>query len=233
MDKILTRYNFGHSLKMSAYIAGIVLMLSITGCVASQGQSGTGILQSRLSWLQGTPIEEITASQLTCETHPEVVDGNLETVATFAVQGTVTKKYEVVERSRRSFGRGQYITDLDGTIRCEIVIKLEKPMYVNTVEVYPASRIPNLALSTTLEASGYHLGQSGTGFQPVHDKQHRDVEGTKPVKFNVAREVLYLRVTADAIEDRQNATRSDDKEIDIPLKGASIREIKLYGKKPS
>ncbi|MXV73963.1 hypothetical protein F4Z99_06765 [Candidatus Poribacteria bacterium] len=233
MDKILTRYNFGHSLKMSAYIAGIVLMLSIAGCVASQGQSGTGILQSRLSWLQGTPIEEITASQLTCETHPEVVDGNLETVATFAVQGTVTKKYEVVERSRRSFGRGQYITDLDGTIRCEMLIKLEKPMYVNTVEVYPASRIPNLALSTTLEVSGYHLGQSGTGFQPVHDKQHRDAEGTKPVKFSVAREVLYLRVTADAIEDRQNATRVDDKEIDIPLKGASIREIKLYGKKPS
>ena len=193
MDKISTRYNFGHSLKMSVYIAGMVLMLSIAGCVASQGQSGTGILQSRLSWLQGTPIEEITASQLTCETHPEIVDGNLETVATFSVQGTVTKKYEVVERSRRSFGRGQYITDLEGTIRCEIVIKLEKPMYVNTVEVYPASRIPNLALSTTLEASGYHLGQSGTGFQPVHDKQHRDVGGTKPVKFSVAREVLYLR----------------------------------------
>ncbi len=233
MGKISTRYSFGHSLKMSAYIAGIVLMLSIAGCVASQGQSGTGILQSRLSWLQGTPIEEITASQLTCETHPEIVDGNLETVATFAVQGTVTKKYEVVERSRRSFGRGQYTTDLEGTIRCEIVIKLEKSMYVNTVEIYPASRIPNLALSTTLEASGYHLGQSGTGFQPVHDKQHRDVEGTRPVKFSVAREVLYLRVTADAIEDRQNATRSDDKEIDIPLKGASIREIRLYGKKPS
>ena len=233
MRKIWTNNFLGRSLKMSACIAGIVLILSITGCVASQGQSGTGILQSRLSWLQGTPIEEITASQLTCETHPEIVDGNLETVATFSVQGTVTKKYEVVERSRRSFGRGQYITDLDGTIRCEMLIKLEKPTYVNTVEVYPASRIPNLALSTTLEASGYHLGQSGTGFKPVHDKQHRDVEGTKPVKYSVAREVLYLRVTADAIEDRQKATRNDDKEINIPLKGASIREIKIYGKKQS
>ena len=116
-----------------------------------------------------------------------------------------------MERSSRSFGREQYITDLDGTIRCEIVIKLEKPTYVSTVEVYPASRIPNLALSTTLEASGYHLGQSGTGFKPVHDKQHRDVKGTQPVKYSVAREVLYLRVTADAIEDRQNATRGDDK----------------------
>ena len=92
MIKIWTNNHFGRSLKTSAYIAGIVLTLSITGCVASQGQSGTGILQSRLSWLQDTPIEEIAASQLTCETHPEMVDGNLETVATFAVQGAVTKK---------------------------------------------------------------------------------------------------------------------------------------------
>ena len=233
MIKIWTSNAFGRSLKMSAYIVGIVLMLSVAGCVASQGQSGAGILQSRLSWLQGTPIEEITASQLTCETHPEIVDGNLETVATFEVQGTVTKRYDVVERSRRSFGRNQYTTALDGTIRCEIVIKLQEPTYVDTVEVYPASRIPNLALSTTLEASGYHLGQSGTGFKPVHDKQHRDVEGRKPVRYSVAREVLYLRVTADAIEDRQNATRNDNKEIDIPLKGASIREIKIYGKRQS
>ena len=233
MNKIWTSYNFGRNLKTSAYIAGIVLMLSIAGCVASQGQSGTGTLQSRLSWLQGTPIEEITASQLTCRTHPEIVDGDLETVATFEVRGKVTKKHDVVEGGRRGRLMNRYVTDLDGTIRCEILIKLEKPTYVNTVEVYPASRIPNLALSTTLEASGYHLGQSGTGFKPVHDKQHRDVEGTKPVKYSVAREVLYLRVTADAIENRQKATRNDDKEINIPLKGASIREIKIYGKKQS
>ena len=116
---------------------------------------------------------------------------------------------------------------------CEILIKLEKPMYVSTVEVFPASRIPNLALSTTLEESGYHLGQSGTGFEPVLDKQHKDVESTKPVKFSVARKVRYLRVTADAIEDRQNAVRVDDEEINIPLRGASIREIKIYGKKQS
>ena len=215
------------------FITLLPLLLGAVGCAAVQGKSGAEILPSRLSWLQDTPIEEIAPSQLTCETHPEIVDGNLETVGTFDVQGTVTKKYDVVGQGARSFGKGQYVTDLDGTIRCEIVIKLEKPTYVSTVEVYPASRIPNLALSTTLEASGHYVGQSGTGFKPVHDKQHRSIEGTaKPVKFSVEREVLYLRVTADAIEDRENATRIDDEEIDIPLKGASIREIKLYGKRP-
>ena len=215
----------------------LFLPLSIAGCVGFQGKSGAEILPSRLSWLQDTPVEEIASSQLTCDTHPEIVDGNLETVGTFDVRGGVKKSHGVVGDGGYFSLRNQYLTELDGTIRCEILIKLEKPMYVSTVEVYPASRIPNLALSTTLETSEYHLGQSGTGFKPVHDKQHRDVQGTKPVKFQVGRELLYLRVTANAIEDRRNATRLEDgagnEVIDIPLKGASIREVKLYGRQPS
>ena len=221
---------------MSKWVFSILLLLpfSIVGCMGFQGKSGTEILPSRLSWLQDTPIEEIAASRLTCDTHPEIVDGNLETVGSFEVQGDVRKRHDIVGGERPFFGRTQYVTELDGTIRCEILIKLEKPIYVNTVEVYPASRIPNLALSTALDESERHFGESGTGFKPVHDKQYEDVEGTKPVKFQVERELLYLRVTADAIEDRQDATRFDDRVsdegIDIPLKGASIREVKLYGR---
>lgn len=210
-----------------------LFLLSTIGCTAVlQGKSGSEILPERLAWLQGTPIEPIATTQLTCETHPELVDGNLETIATFDVQGVVKKRYGVVGGIGRNWGEGRYITDFDGTIRCEILIKLEKPMFVSNVEVYPASRIPNLALSTTLEESTSHLGQSGRGFKPVHDKQHEDVEGRKPVKFRVERELLYLRVTADAVEDRQNATRGENEQIDIPLKGASIREVKLYGRQP-
>ncbi|MCE2415833.1 hypothetical protein J4G07_17770 [Candidatus Poribacteria bacterium] len=223
---------------MNKWVFSILLFLpfAIAGCVGLQGKSGTEILPSRLSWLQDTPIEEIASSRITCDTHPEIVDGNLETVGTFEVHGEVRKRHDIVERERPFIGRTQYITELDGTIRCEILIKLEKPMYVSSVEVYPASRIPTLALSTALDESERHFGESGTGFKPVHDKQYEDVEGTKPVKFQVERELLYLRVTADAIEDRYDATRFDDmvsdEGIDIPLKGASIREIKLYGRQP-
>ena len=213
-----------------------LLSFSIAGCAGLQGKSGTEILPSRLTWLQDTPIEEIASSRLTCDTHPEIVDGNLETVGTFEVRGAVEKKYDIVEGESGFYGKNQYVTELDGTIRCEILIKLEKPMYVSSVEVYPASPIPTLALSTALDESERHFGESGTGFKPVHDKQYEDVEGTKPVKFQVERELLYLRVTADAVEDRQDATRFDDRVsnegIDIPLKGASIREIKLYGRQP-
>ena len=223
---------------MKKWMFSILLFLPfsiIAGCVGLQGKSGTEILPSRLSWLQEASIEEIASSRLTCDTHPEIVDGNLETVGTFEVQGAVEKKYDIVEGASRFYGKNQYVTELDGTIRCEILIKLEKSTYVSSVEVYPASRIPTLALSTALDASERHFGESGTGFKPVHDKQYEDAEGTKPVKFQVERELLYLRVTADAIEDRRDVTRYDNsignEVIDIPLKGASIREIKFYGRK--
>ena len=223
---------------MNKWTFGILLFLpfSIAGCAGLQGKSGAEILPSRLSWLQDTPIEEIASSRLTCDTHPEIVDGNLETVGTFEVRGDVEKKHDIVEGDTRFYGKSQYVTDLDGTIRGEILVKLEKPMYVSVVEVYPASRISNLALSRAVDESERHFGQSGTGFKPVHDKQYRDVEGTKPVKFQVGRELLYLRVTADTMADRRNATRFDDRVsdegVEIPLKGGSIREIKLYGRQP-
>ncbi|MCY4569258.1 MAG: hypothetical protein OXD49_13220, partial [Candidatus Poribacteria bacterium] len=172
---------------MNKWVFSILLFLpfSITGCVGLQGKSGAEILPSRLSWLQDTPIEEIASSQLTCDTHPEIVDGNLETIGAFDVKGDVRKRYDIVEGERPFFGRTQYVTELDGTIRCEILINLEKPMYVSSIEIYPASGIPNLALSTALDESERHFGESGTGFKPVHDKQYEDVEGTKPVKFQV------------------------------------------------
>ena len=223
-------------MKKWAFSILLLLSFSIAGCVALQGKSGSEILPSRLSWLQEEPIAAIASSRLTCDTHPEIVDGNLETVGIFEVSGGVRKSLTVVEGEGHLLGKNQYVTALDGTIRCEIFIKLEKPMYVSTVEVYPGSRIPNLALSTALDESERHFGQSGTGFKPVHDKQYEDVEGTKPVKFQVERELLYLRVTADAIEDRRDVTRYDNsignEVIDIPLKGAAIREVKLYGRQP-
>ena len=113
---------------MNRWAFSILLFLpfSIAGCVGLQGKSGAEILPSRLSWLQDTPIEEIASSRLTCDTHPEIVDGNLETVATFEVHGDVEKRHEIVGGGGHSFGRSQYVTALDGTIRCEILIKLEK-----------------------------------------------------------------------------------------------------------
>jgi len=75
----------------------LLLSFSIAGCAGLQGKSGTEILPSRLTWLQDTPIEEIASSRLTCDTHPEIVDGNLETAGIFDVNGGVRKSLTVVQ----------------------------------------------------------------------------------------------------------------------------------------
>ena len=187
-----------------------VLLIGITGCA-----------------VLNQPIEEMTASRLTCESNPEFVDGNLETESTFAVNGFVRKAYHIYEGESRwlAYAQRRYITQVEGSRRTEAVIKLDVPTYVSYVEVYPASRlIPNFAMMTTTDDPP----RFDVAFERVSDKQHEDIEGLNPVRFRIGREVLYLRMSADGIEDRQNSARTENSGVEIPLKGASIREVKFY-----
>lgn len=187
-----------------------VLLIGITGCAALN-----------------QPINEMIASDLTCETNPEFVDGNLETESTFAVKGFVRKAYHLHEGEGRrlAYAQRRYITQVEGQRRTEAIIKLNAPTYVAYVEVYPASRrIPNFAMMTTLDDPP----RFDVAFERVSDKQHQDIEGLSPVRFRIEREVLYLRMSADGIEDRQNSVRGANASVEIPLIGASIREVKFY-----
>ena len=187
-----------------------VLLIGITGCAALN-----------------QPINEMTASDLTCESNPEFVDGNLETESTFAVNGFVRKAYHLHEGEGRrlAYAQRRYITQVEGQRRTEAIIKLNAPTYVAYVEVYPASRqIPNFAMMTTLDDPP----RFEVAFERVSDKQHKDIEGLSPVRFRIEREVLYLRMSADGIEDRQNSVRGANASVEIPLIGASIREVKFY-----
>jgi hypothetical protein len=189
------------------------------------------------------PTFEVASSRLTSETNPQLVDGNLDTISTFAVRGHIEKSYQFFPGERRASGNLQrkYLTQVEGSRRTEAVIKLDVPTYISYVEVYPASRIPKLALMTTLDDPP----KSISSFEMVDGKQHINVEGKQPVRFQINRKVLYLRLTADGIEDKQNAIRDQKKEnerdkktekkdidarIQIPLKGASIREVKFYAR---
>ncbi|MCE2403120.1 hypothetical protein J4G08_19860 [Candidatus Poribacteria bacterium] len=188
------------------------------------------------------PTFEVTSSRLTSETNPQLVDGNLDTISTFAVRGHLEKSYKSLPGENRTFGNTQrkYMTQVEGSRRTEAVIKLDAPTYISYVEIYPASRIPKLALMTTLEDPKF-----ASSFNVVHDKLHTTLEGKRPVRFQINRKILYLRLTADGIEDRQNAIREKkeknerdkkkekidiDARIQIPLKGASIREVKFYAR---
>ena len=177
------------------------------------------------------PTFEVASSRLNSETNPQLVDGNLDTVSTFAVKGHIEKSYQIFGRKTREIDTEtrKYVTEVKGSFRTEAVIKLDVPTYIAYVDIYPASRISKLALTTTLE----HPPRFDSSFEAVRDKQHIDVEGKRPIRFQINRELLYLRLTADAVEDRENSTRvKDDKDarIKIPLKGASIREVKFYAR---
>ena len=187
-----------------------VLLIGITGCAALN-----------------QPINEMAASRLTCESNPEFVDGNLETESTFAVNGFVRKAYHLNqgEGRRLAYAQRRYLTVVEGQRRTEAIIKLDVPTYVSYVEVYPASRwIRNFAMMTTTD----NPPRFDVAFERVSDKQHQDIEGLNPVRFHIGREVLYLRMSADGIEDRQNSVRGENSDVEIPLKGASIREVKFY-----
>ena len=189
-----------------------ILLIGITGCA-----------------VLNQPVIEIDVSQLTCESNPEFVDGNLETEGTFKVNGFVRKAYHMFggETRRLAYSQRRYITQVEGNRRTEAIIKLDTPTYITYVEVYPASRvIPNFAMMTTTDDPP----RFDVAFERVSDKQHKDIEGLTPVRYRIERDVLYLRMSADGIEDKQNSARTANSGVEIPLKGASIREVKFYGR---
>lgn len=174
--------------------------------------------------LQEAPSVEIPASRLFCAQNPEMVDGDLSTVGTFVAKGSIKKEFVVNLR----YAPRQYQRRVIGSLKTETLIKLDTPTYIKYIEVYPASIIPNFALDTTAEEKSPKWMLS---FAAVEDKRTQKVEGTLPVRFRIEREVLYLRLTANALEDLDNVTHGNETgELRIPLKGASIREIKFYGR---
>lgn len=191
----------------------LILICSVTGC----------------AMLQEAPLVEIPASLLTCDQNPEMVDGDLETVGTFAAQGSIKKEFVTIKQ-KRVYQPKQYQRRVEGTLKTETLIKLDVPTYIAYVEIYPASTIRNLILDAAVKPPpNGKLWQ--LSFEAVEDKRGIKVEGTLPVRLKIKREIHYLRLTANALEDPENVRHDDeDRKMWIPLKGASIREVKFYGR---
>ena len=193
-------------MKMRMFGVLLFLLFSVSGCAL----------------LQESPSVEIPASRLFCAQNPEMVDGDLSTVGTFASKGSIKKEFV---RNLRYAPR-QYQRRVIGSLKTETLIKLDVPTYIKYVEVYPASTIPNFALDTTPEEKSPKWLLS---FTAVEDKRAQRIEGTLPVRFRIEREVLYLRLSANALEDSDNVSHGNEiGELRIPLKGASIREVKFF-----
>lgn len=232
-------YNFEFNLKMSPCFMVLALSFCVVGC----------------AMLQETSPVEISASRLFCEKNPEMVDGQLETVSVFEAHGTIQKGF-----GRRSNSRRQYRHEIVGSLKTETLIKLDTPTYIDYIEVYPASTIPNFIVDATAEDKSSKWMLS---FEAIEDKRGEDIEGTQPVRFRIRRKVLYVRLTVNALTDSENVSvysetaikemetslkkmnaskdatekvsrqwrkQRREGEMQIPLKGAAIREIKFYGR---
>ena len=177
--------------------------------------------------LQESPPVEISASRLSCKENPEMIDGDLKTVGTFTPKGTIRKGFELSGSVvRRQQYQRQYQRQVEGSLKTETLIKLNAPVYIDYIEVYPASTIPNFTLDATAEEKSSKWLLS---FEAVEDKRGEEVEGTLPVRFRIGRKILYLRLTAYALEDLDNVSHGNETgELRIPLKGASIREVKFF-----
>ena len=181
--------------------------------------------------LQNPPVVELPPSRLTCEANPKMVDGDLETVGVFQANGSIRKVFFAKNTIELASNPKGYRIRHDGTLKTETLIKLDKLTYIAYIEIYPGSNIPKLALDFTAEEKSPKWRNS---FIPVLNKRHTDVENQRMLRLPIRQEVLYLRITADGIEDRKSQTRVESKDRDYshelvtPLKGAQIREVKFF-----
>lgn len=196
-------------------IALLLVVFGITGCAL----------------LQNSPVVEIPSSRITCEANPQMVDGFLNTVGVFNTNASIRKMYFHENSVEYKSNPQKFQIRIDGTRKTETVIKLDKPTYIAYVEIYAGSDIPKIALDLTNEQKSPNWSNS---FVSVREKRHSKVKNLQIARFNIRKEVLYLRITADGIEDRKNQKRirsveqSIDYEMVTPLKGSQIREVKFY-----
>lgn len=213
------------------------------------GTIGCAILQ------ESAPVE-ILASRLTCKENPEMVDGDLETVGTFTPQGTIRKGFERIGSAvRREQYQRQYQRQVEGSLKTETLIKLDVPTYIAYVDVYPASTIPRFTLDTTtkekwsaFEPVKDKRGEKVEGTQPIRFRIGRkifylrltayaleDLENVEVYSEEVIKEMeATLREQGahpKTIEEKQREWQMEKRKgkMQIPLKGAAIREVKFYG----
>lgn len=180
---------------------------------------------------QNTPAVELAPTRLTCTANPEMVDGDMQTVGEFWANGTIRQLYHIEGKPGALTKPGDSMTTHSGTLKTETLIKLDKPTYVSYVEIYADSEIPKITLDLTVEEKSPKWANS---FISVKDKRYTTIKEREIARFNIRQKVLYLRITADGIgnlSDSESSASSDPNfshEFVTPLKGAKIREVKIY-----
>ena len=233
-----TTCNFRCTVEMFNCLVALALIFGLVGCAV----------------LQETASIEISSSRLSCEKNPEMVDGKLETMSVFETGGIIRKGFE------RGGSQRQYQREVIGNLKTETLIKLDVPTYVDYIEVYPASTIPRLILDTTTEekSSKWLLsfetvedkrGEKIVGTQPVRFRIGRKLLYLRLTAYALRDSENVGVYSEAAIEEMETSLKKmnaspeatekarqqwqkqrREGEMQIPIKGAAIREIKFYGR---
>ena len=172
----------------------------------------------------------VEANALSCEVAPNVVDGHFDTTGEMYINAKLVKIGEQYYNTRQSR------TLRTGKKYAELVIELNQPTYITHIEIYAMSKMTNVKIFVVKEKP--KVGDWLT-FEPtrVRHTTHTIPAGSA-AKFRLSEKVSLLKITADPVKDtsqgtsrgrhRENRLGISIFELDIPLKGPTIREVKFY-----
>ena len=172
----------------------------------------------------------VEANALSCEVAPNVVDGHFDTTGEMYINAKLVKIGEQYYNTRQSR------TLCTGKKYAELVIELDQPTYITHIEIYAMSKMTNVKIFVVKEKP--EVGDWLT-FEPtrVRHTTHTIPAGSA-AKFRLSEKVSLLKITAAPVKDtsqgtsrgrhRENRLGISIFELDIPLKGPTIREVKFY-----
>ena len=189
------------------------MIFQITGCVNLQ--------QRTIS---------VEADVLSCGVAPGIVDGYFDTTGEMYIDAKLVKIGEQYYNTRQSR------TLRTGKKYAEVVIELDQPRYITYIEIYTMSKMTNVKIFVVKEKP---KGDDLLIFEPtrVRHTTHTIPAGSS-TKFRLSEKVSLLKITAAPVKDtaqgtsrgrhRENRLGISIFELDIPLKGPTIREVKFY-----
>ena len=175
--------------------------------------------------LQQPPAVVVKPVQLACPDAPEIVDGDLTTIGMLQTDGYIEKRVLIdYTRDKTLINQRQIV----GTKRAGALIALKEPTHITYIEIYAESMItePMIDVATDKSLSGPDQ------FMPIKDRQiGKPIQPGEMRRFRIGKKIRFLRIITDGIEDTKKIQRTTVMKTNvtkIPLKGPSIREIKLY-----
>ena len=172
----------------------------------------------------------LEANALSCGVAPNVVDGNFDTTGEMYINAKLVKIGEQYYNTRQSR------TLRTGKKYAELVVELDQPRHITHIEIHTMSKMTNVKIFVVKEKP--KVGELLT-FEPtrVRHTTHTIPAGSA-AKFRLSEKVSLLKITAAPIKDtsqgtsrgrhRENRLGISIFELDIPLKGPTIREVKFY-----